>query len=70
MNDLSEKHQRRLDAWATRLNNLAHKPKDVPKQPNYVPRGDYGDDIRDYEAKDKAMWDKVFLSNPIYEGYR
>lgn len=70
-NNLEQKMQARLDAWRKKGESKA-EPEKKPSQSekNYVPRGDYGDDIRDFEKKDQEAWDKEFNSNPIYQGYR
>lgn len=64
--------QARLDKW--KQNILPVKSADILRgksQPNFVPRQrDYGDDIRDYERKEEAAWNREFQNNPIYNGYR
>lgn len=70
MSDLSHLMQARLEAWQKRFPNA---PKDAkPKSPgNYVPRrGDYGDDIRDYQAKDAKAWSEALQNDDIYRMYR
>ncbi len=49
--------QARLEKWRKDVSD-GSKPKTLPSSPgNYVARqGDYGDDIRDFEAKQDRMW--------------
>ena len=72
MNDLNPDMQARLDKW--KQNILPVPSADILRgksPPNFVPRQrDYGDDIRDYERKEEASWNREFQNNPIYNGYR
>lgn len=71
MTKLSSKYQQRLEEWKKRTSGtpIEQKPKQTQKN-HYVGRADYGDDIRDYEAKDMAAWRQEFMNNPMYQGYR
>ena len=68
MSNLSEKMQERLEKWRKSTVPLTAKPKVSSK--NYVARGDYGDDIRDFERKDHEAWMRQIESEPVYRGYR
>ena len=63
MNDLSYEMQKRLDKWMA--NPLPIPSAKKVRGNNYI-RGDYGDDVRDYERKDAEQWEREFNSNPIY----
>lgn len=64
--------QERLDKW--RKNTLPVKSADTLRGKSPVSfrpvRGDYGDDIRDFERKEQEAWNKEFQNNPMYRGYR
>jgi hypothetical protein len=47
MNDLSEKMIERLERWRKSTQSATSPQKAKAKQKNYVPRGNYGDDLRD-----------------------
>lgn len=67
MNNLSKEMQERLDKW--RKNTLPVTSSEKvrgPKPTNYVARGDYGDDIRDFERKENEAWNREFQNNPMY----
>lgn len=64
MNNLSQKMQERLDKWMSKPPQLTNKPP--AKMNNFVARGDWGDDLRDYYQKDADAWQKQYDSNPIY----
>lgn len=49
MSNLSKKMQERLEKW--RKNAL-------PNATANIVRGDYGDDINDYQRKEQAMWQR------------
>lgn len=70
--NLSPQMKERLDKW--RKSTLRVKSAEKVKGPlpsNYRPvRGDYGDDIRDFEKKQDEAWAKELQNNPIYRGYR
>lgn len=70
--DLTPMMKERLEKW--RKNHLPVKSAEKVrgKSPsNYRQvRGDYGDDIRDFEKKDQEAWAKELQNNPIYRGYR
>lgn len=70
--DLSPIMKDRLEKW--RKNTLPVKNAEKVKSPsplNYRQvRGDYGDDIRDFEKKQDEAWARELQNNPIYRGYR
>jgi len=67
MNNLSKQMQERLDAWRKNTLPVASTKKVTG---NYVGRrGDYGDDIRDFERKDEEAWQKQVASDPVYRRY-
>jgi len=71
-NDLTPVMQARLDKW--KANALPVKSADILRGKSLSScrqvRGDYGDDIRDFERKDQEAWAKELQNNPIYRGYR
>ncbi len=72
MNDLNPSMQERLEKWQKNKLPVKSAKKVRGQLPlNYRPvRGDYGDDIRDYEMKEQAEWAQDFANNPIYNTYR
>ncbi len=52
-NNLEKSMKERLDAWRERS-----KPDFKPKE--------RGDNMRDYERQEKAMWEQEKLNNPMY----
>jgi len=72
MSDLSPSMQERLDKWQKNKLPVKSAEKVRSQSPsNCRPvRGDYGDDIRDYERKDEAAWAYELANNPIYNMYR
>lgn len=70
MNDLSPKMRERLEKWLKDTTGAVSVAKPKKSQRVFVARGDYGDDIRDFEAKDAAAWQRELNNNPIYQGYR
>ncbi len=72
MNDLNPSMQARLEKWQKNKMPVKSAEKVRVQSPsNYRPvRGDYGDDTRDYEAKDQAAWASELANNPIYNMYR
>lgn len=71
-NDLTPKMKERLEKWRKNTLPVKSAEKVRGKSPsNYrTVRGDYGDDIRDFEKKDQEAWAKELQNNPIYRGYR
>lgn len=69
MSDLSQAMQERLDTWRKRVPNAIRVRKE--KSPgNYVQRrGDYGDDIRDYQEKEAKEWSEALQKDTIYRMY-
>ena len=51
--------QARLDKWKANIQPVASAEK---LKQSYIPRRDYGDDVRDYENKDSAIWQNEFLN--------
>ncbi len=49
MNNLSEKMLERLEKWRKNTQGVPSTEKVRGKQRNYIPRGDYGDDIRNMQ---------------------
>lgn len=72
MSDLSQVMQARLDAW--RKNTLQVKSAEKIRAPSQskcrMVRGDYGDDIRDYQEKDAKSWSEALQNDDIYRMYR
>ncbi len=72
MSDLSQVMQARLDAW--RKNTLQVKSEEKIRRPSQskcrMVRGDYGDDIRDYQAKDDKAWSQALQNDLIYRMYQ
>ena len=70
--DLSPIMKDRLEKW--RKNTLTVKSAEKivgPSASNYRQvRGDYGDDIRDFENKQDEVWGRELQNNQIYTGYR
>ena len=70
--DLTPIMRERLEKW--RKNTLPVKSTEKIRSPSPSKsrpvRGDYGDDIRDFERKDADAWAKELQNNPIYRGYR
>lgn len=70
--NLTPQMKERLEKW--RKSTLPVKSAEKVKRPlpsNYRQvRGDYGDDIRDFEKKQDEAWAKELQNNPIYRGYR
>jgi len=71
-NDLTPVMQARLDKW--KQNVLPVKSADILRGKSLGSqrqvRGDYGDDIRDFEKKDQDAWARELQNNPIYRNYR
>lgn len=71
MEKLSQSMQERLDKWRKNTLQVPSAEKVSGKQQNnFVSRKDWGDDIRDHEAKDQAAWEQERFTNPMYEQYR
>lgn len=67
MSSLSQVMQARLDKWRNNKLPVPSAQKVRGKQPSgYVPRWDYGDDIRDFEKKDMEAWQNEQQRNPMY----
>lgn len=62
MNNLSEKMLERLEKWRKSIQGVPSAEKVRGKQRNYIPRGDYGDDIRDmqpdYESEQDTKYNR------------
>ena len=76
MDDLSDLMRLRLKKYREGMLLPPVKKEQVyrpVKQSNYVARkdsGDWGDDIRDHEAKQRYLDNQSFQNNPMYDGYR
>lgn len=72
VDDLSPLMKDRLEKW--RKNTLPVKSAEKVRGPSPSSsrpvRGDYGDDIRDFEKKQDEAWARELQNNPIYRGYR
>lgn len=69
--DLTPIMRARLEKWRKNIIPVKNTEKVRNRIPNYRPiRGDYGDDIRDFENKDQKAWAKELKNNPIYRGYQ
>lgn len=66
MEKLSHKMQKRLDDFVNKAKEVETKSMKTTNNRNFVPRGDYGDDIRDFEKKDEAAWREQCQSDPLY----
>lgn len=69
-NDLSPKMQERLDKWMK--NPQPVKSSEILRGKNYVRRqvfGDYGDDIRDFEAKRQSAFNEQNLEDVMKDDY-
>lgn len=69
-NDLSPKMQERLEKWMK--NPQPVKSAGIFKGRHYVGRqvrGDYGDDIRDFEAKLQSQWNNQNLADVMKDDY-
>lgn len=57
MEGLNPQQQERLDKWRKNASSTKNTDFLPGVQKNFVSRrGDYGDDFRDYEQKEQAMW--------------
>lgn len=68
VNNLSQKMQKRLDNWRNipipdQIQRMKNNPAFFTNQ--RFRRGDYGDDIRDYEWKDADQWQRDFTFRPF-----
>ena len=63
MNNLSKAMQERLDEWRKHTIPVASAQK-LTGRTFVGRRGDYGDDVRDYEKKDEEAWQKQLESDP------
>jgi hypothetical protein len=72
MSDLSQVMQARLDAW--RKSTLQVKSAEKIRGPSQskcrMVRGDYGDDIRDYQEKEAREWSAALQNDTINRKYR
>jgi hypothetical protein len=67
-NLLNQRMLERLEKWqksAPKATTAAKEKKTVMQ--TFRPRKDYGDDI---DHRDNEAWNKEFINNPIYRGYR
>jgi hypothetical protein len=64
---LSDKMQERLNAYKASLVQEKPAEKKRTEMRNFVGRGDYGDDIRDFEEKDAKAWKEQCELDPLYK---
>lgn len=68
---LNQKMQDRLDEWRKGLIKTPQvEMKKVERSKNYIPRGDYGDNIQDFEQKDLLNWKNSPSCHNPYGYYR
>lgn len=70
--DLNPTMKDRLENWRKKILQVksADKVKNLSPLNYRQVRGDYGDDIRDFEKKQNEALAKELQNNPIYRGYR
>lgn len=71
MNDLSPEYQKRLEKWRQSIPSVKGTIFQQKYINNYVPRrSDYGDELEDFEKKDRDAWTNERKNSPIYMEYR